>query len=589
MFIQRIPKFKTALRHKFSRSLLGAGLSIFTAIAAQASTDVTFQIDMTSVGSPSQVLIKGSFNGWGSPDSPALTNNPTAANPNIYSQTVTITDAPGTVEQCKFYYNPGGNWESINNRQFVLGSGTQVLPLTEWNTSDWPAPTNHVTFQLDMSEQVYLGNFAPGQSVTVSGDFEGWDNGQVLTNNPALTTIASNIYTGTFNVVGIPPVTINYKFRANGGWESPASTGGNNRNTNVVDGQVLPLVFYNDAPYSPLIGSNINFSVDMSIVSITDTNFNPSSLTLNGDFNGWGSGIPMTNNPTAVNTNIYTSTQLYAQGVGSTINYQFRYTELNSGSTVYDHQNGANGGNGNHVYSVLNVPATNVISVFNDAALDDYILQPTPVLFTVDMTSAVGTDGHVFSPSSDNVYINGSFANWYAWAGGINPSPAPAGYQMIEQGLGNIYTNTIVIPPGPANLSYKYGIDIGAVNGGPADDEAGFGLNHGRVVRATALNPYTLPKDTFGQQYNEPYFSILNTAGGNLTVGAASNGKIPVQWLGRPGARLQVKSSLIGGSWQTIAATDGTNWTSGFQSTNGFVSQTNWPAAGTQFFRLVKP
>jgi hypothetical protein len=135
-------------------------------------------------------------------------------------------------------------------------------------------------------------------------------------------------------------------------------------------------------------------------------------------------------------------------------------------------------------------------------------------------------------------------------------------------------------------------MDPGQINYGPSDDEAGFGLNHFRVVRATAFNPYVMPTDTFGNQYNEPFFSSANTAGGRLTVGAKSplfGGSVPVSWLGRPGAHLQAKSDLTLGVWQDLAATDGTNWITGYSSTNGFVSVTNWPASGKMFFRLVKP
>ena len=243
-----------------------------------------------------------------------------------------------------------------------------------------------------------------------------------------------------------------------------------------------------------------------------------------------------------------------------------------------DHANGANGGNNNRLYMVPNVTSTNVFAVFNDASLDDYLLQPTPVLFSVDMNGAVGTDSHVFDPSVDKIYINGQFANWYGWEGGINPPPnAPPGYEMVEQGLTTIYTNTIMIPAGtPPAFSYKYGMDPAAFNNGPLDDEAGFAQNHFRVVRTTANGPYTMPTDKFGYQYGEPYFSGTSTGGADLKVGAASGGSVPVTWLGRPGAHLQVGTSLSGGGWQDIAATDGTNWTLGYSSTNGFVSQTNW-------------
>jgi hypothetical protein len=147
----------------------------------------------------------------------------------------------------------------------------------------------------------------------------------------------------------------------------------------------------------------------------------------------------------------------------------------------------------------------------------------------------------------------------------------------------------MIVPAGtPVAFEYKYGTDPGNWIGGPLDDESGFLMDHFRVVRSTALNPYPMPTDTFGNQYQEPLFSADSTGGGNLTVGTAVAGKVPVRWLGRPGAHLQVRTDLSSGTWQDISATDGTNWISGSSSTNGFVSQTNWPAGIKAFFRLFK-
>jgi hypothetical protein len=109
------------------------------------------------------------------------------------------------------------------------------------------------------------------------------------------------------------------------------------------------------------------------------------------------------------------------------------------------------------------------------------------------------------------------------------------------------------------------------------------------VVRSTAINPYTMPTDTFGTQYGEPLFSATSTAAASLRVGTPVSGKVPVSWLGRPGAHLQVSTNLSSGMWRDLFETDGTNWNSGPSSTNGFVSQTNWPASSKAFFRLVKP
>jgi hypothetical protein len=416
----------------------------------------------------------------------------------------------------------------------------------------------------------------------------------IVTNQFGLTS--TNVYDAFLSVTASPGGMVQFKYviQSPANYESPSLTNncigytsGNNRFFANVP-QSLPLVDFSDQPFAPIV-SNITFSVDMSIVVFTDTNFNPASVAYWGELSGWG-GVAMTNNPGAANTNIYTSTQSFAAGVGSQQQYQFRYTELSSGNTVYDHLNGANGGQGNRIYKVANVPSTNILSVFNDATPSAYLFNNTPVLFSIDMNGAVDVNGHAFNPSADNVYVNGEFANWYAWSAGANPQPAPPGYQMIEVGTSTIYTNTIIFPGGtPVDFTYKYGLDINAVFGGPADDEAGFALNHGRVVRSLTQIPYVLAKDTFGNQYNEPFFDSAVPTGGNLAVGGISGGKVLVQWLGCPGARLATSSGL-NGPWQQHLETDGTNWSAGISSTNGLLSQTNWPTAGGNvYFRLIKP
>jgi len=291
---------------------------------------------------------------------------------------------------------------------------------------------------------------------------------------------------------------------------------------------------------------------------------------------------------------------------------QVRYTNSLVGGWVYDYVNDSVYNDNARRTITFPITATalntNVPAFyFLDLALNDYLPKATPVLFSVDMNGAVDTNGYVFIPSSDSVYINGMFANgggtpypqaWYPWSGGINPVSAPPGYQMIREGSSTIYTNTISIPAGtPVALSYQYGIDPGSFNGGPLEDEAPTGANHFRVVRVTSGNPYSMPVDTFtNQPYQEPLFAPGNIyegmgtlAGGHLSVGTPVAGAVPVSWLGRPGAHLQSATSL-NGPWTEIWNTDGTNWTSGVNTTNGLMSVTNWPSAsGTTFFRLVKP
>jgi hypothetical protein len=308
-------------------------------------------------------------------------------------------------------------------------------------------------------------------------------------------------------------------------------------------------------------------------------------------------------------------------GEGTAYVLQYRYTNSTYNGWVYDYaqDGGPNWVNNNNYRRNIDLPITATVLTtnfpvvyFNDLAPDDYLPTATPVLFSVDMNGAVGTDSHAFVSGVDSVYINGMFAGatpsdpnpaagvsqyWYTWSGGVNPVSAPPGYQMIEVGASTVYTNIIVLPRGtPVALSYQYGMDIDSANGGPVEDEAASGNVHYRGVRLTTSNPYVMPTDTFSSQpYVEPFFSTGNIgangslAGGSLTVGAPSAGNVPVSWLGRPGAHLQTSTNLASTVWQDLAATDGTNWTLGTSSTNGFVSQTNWPAGSKAFFRLIKP
>jgi hypothetical protein len=360
---------KTIIHHGFSRRWLGLGLSFVAAMAVQAQTLVTFQVDMSAYNGgtpPAVVTINGSFNGWGTPGSPALTN----VSGTIWSNTISISDPPGTVESCKFVAD--GNYETLAaNRQFVLGPAsppTQVLPLETWNVNDWPTPTNQVTFQIDMSAQVLLGNFTngdPNGSITVSGDFEGWNNGLALTNNPTLSGNASNVYSGTFPAAGFLPDTINYKFRMNGGWESPASTGGNNRQAAITNStQILPLVYYNDNSIHDLVLSpiTVTFSLNITNGTMDDTGYafqkGVDQIYINGDFLGWwswnvgvgGSETPADQMVEVGNSDIYTNSFVIPRGNSIYINYKYSLD-------AYDDENGFGT---NHVREIRSYPPTYV-------------------------------------------------------------------------------------------------------------------------------------------------------------------------------------------------------------------------------------
>jgi hypothetical protein len=213
------------------------------------------------------------------------------------------------------------------------------------------------------------------------------------------------------------------------------------------------------------------------------------------------------------------------------------------------------------------------------------VTEPTEVTFTVDMSHAAefGNAGVTFNPTTDTVYVNGDFIGWPSWN-----VPTLGAYQLTNNPSGNtnLYSITLLIPKGNSLLlTYKYGMNNAANSASynNLDDEGGFGQNHARYVR-TETN-YTLPTDTFGNQFQEPI------AFGELSAGPASGGNVPVTWLGLPGVELQTATSLSSPNWVTHPETDGAGWANGTISNNGFVSATNYPTSGgnTTFFRLIRP
>ncbi|HYA79175.1 MAG TPA: hypothetical protein VED19_01540, partial [Candidatus Nitrosopolaris sp.] len=363
-------------------------------LTAQADTKLTFGVDMsTNVASGTfnpatdTVAVRGTFNGYGTLN---LVQNQSQFPPEyIYTNSVDDTsDTNGGELQYKFWISTAGaangGWENTadgQNRAALLpttSGASLVLPVPFFNDAGAPV-TNNVTFEVDVAEQGVLGNYIPGSSgVTVAGLFNGWNttaNPLLQTSLPGLTNgePANTVYSNTYPVVSSPNAAEEYKFVITNLptpgtiWDSPDAVdsdgGGNRYFANYA--QALPLVNFSDAPWLPLLCTNV-FQVDMSAPAAYDSSFEANSVTVNGSFNGWGASIPMTNNPTAANPNLYINSQPVVYAQGATIQYQYRYQD--SGGTVYDHLNGENGGQGNRVLTEPYLWNYTIPSVyFNDA------------------------------------------------------------------------------------------------------------------------------------------------------------------------------------------------------------------------------
>ncbi|MGD0206817.1 MAG: hypothetical protein ABSC89_04340 [Verrucomicrobiota bacterium] len=432
---------------------------LFSATMSASAVPVTFQVNLeyqvtndTPTFDPNNdtVEIRGDFNNnnWNSGFPLVRVGNTTS-----YTNTYDITSpSPGGLVQFKFHtYGPSeDNWESLQsyiytngygNRAFILSSSAQTLPPVYF--SDQWGGTILLTVQVDMTPQILVGNFIPGDdTLEVRGSWDGFSSGVTLTNNPA--SAISNIYAMTFNIASPAPGGLGaYKFHHYGSspdtWES----------------------------------------IDNRIFLAT----NPATL------------LPL----------------------------------------VY----------------------------FNNQDTNDLLFADTLVTFSVNMTNAVGIDFYVFNPGEDPVYINGDFLGWWAW----DFPPPPSQCQMFPVGNSEVYTNTLLIPKGnPVALTYKY--SIAEYGNDAADNEAGFEENHVRYIRNTGS--CVLPMDTFGTQLVEPVV-------GSLNIGQPVSGNVNVTWDGHIGIHLQTSTNLALGVWNDLPATEGFN-------------STNYPVgAGTTFFRLVKP
>jgi hypothetical protein len=340
------------------------GLLLGMVATASATTLVTFQVDMsqaiaTAAFDPNtqSVAARGSFNGWGnSPDIPfALTNNPSGPNPALYTGTTNLP-LNGVVMSYKYTIEPTGTYEGVrsgggHNRLITLptASGNLTLPLVYFGDAPPADVTVPVTFRLDMAQQINTGAFNTNTaSVYARGFFNGWasDSLSLMTNDPAILRtnqnglVTSNVYVLVFDVTGSPGQTIDFKhFFAPPGdnWESPAPGSGdpadnNNRFFNLSGGpaQLLPILFFSDSPYSPVATNAVTFQVDMT-GKILNQEFDPAAGTVEvrGDFNGWGdinaggTQILCTNDPTALNTNVYRAVVSITDGVGASRQYKF--------------------------------------------------------------------------------------------------------------------------------------------------------------------------------------------------------------------------------------------------------------------------
>ena len=444
-----------------------ASLSVtayFATNSPYSYTLVTFSVDMTgtpdfALGTDS-VAVRGTINGW---SSTYLTNDPAAANPYLFSGTITDTnDAPGGQLQYKFWNSDAGaqnaGWETTangQNRAAILPatSGDSLVLPTAFFNDDGPPTNCVVTFQVDMSEQIALGTFNMNvDTVEVQGNFNGWSSGSTLINDPTIlrtnnmSLVTSNVYVGTFttSLSGSPGQVENYKYviQFAGDYEQPSSVnvdGTGNRFFDLAN-VTNPIVYFGDASYANVV----TFQVDMSAQVLAgrfDTNLD--FVELRGNFNGWNGGLTLSNTPIAGNPYVYSVSDTITDAGGATNYYKFYVYGLDN--LGYEHPVSTAGGNRSFLLNPNGNPQTLPLVYFGDITTNKSLVANTLVTFTVNMTGAQGTDGHVFDTNTDTVYLNRDFIyvdgiSWWTWG------DPPMQYALTNIAGTTNYSITVSIP-----------------------------------------------------------------------------------------------------------------------------------------------
>lgn len=376
-----------------------------------------------------------------------------------------------------------------------------------------------VTFQVNLSAQVALGNFDPAaDAVSVAGDpINGW--------SPSTSFLAAspgdpNLWTGTFDVAGEPGATAQYKFvmvTANATtWEGNVGSGGGNENrtfTLTEADQTLPVVFFNNVTSGVNVSSDVTFQVNMSVQTELGV-FDPEAGTVNvaGEFNGWNtSDFLLTRS--ASDANLWVGTRQLTGAANSSVSYKF---VMNGGT--WEGNVGPNGAQ-NRSLTLTSAAQTLPAVFFNNVTA-----VPTDIPLTFQVNLSIPIAQGTFDPESGTVTVAGDLLNnWDTTASVLTRNAADP----------NLWTGTFeVSSTAGATVLYKF-----VLNSSTWESMAD---NRAYILAST--DPQTVPL---------AYFSNVNNLG-PVSAGAVTGGQITLSWTAGPLIRLQTASDLKGAVWQDV-------------------------------------
>jgi hypothetical protein len=387
-----------------------------------------------------------------------------------------------------------------------------------------------VTYQVDMSIQMALGNFNPGSGDTleVAGTMtsSAWTVFTTLTVSPT----NSNLYDVTINDVETAGNYENHKFIIDVGgtgatrnWESI----GNRFYQVPATATNLPTVFFNDvSTVNNILTENVTFNVNMG-VQITLGNFNPSSdfVYVAGDVvNNWQPGLTLS--PSVADTNIYTVTVPVTNSVGATVNYKFIMNTFAQGTT-WESDGVGPGGAQNRQFIFPNTATNLQVYYFNNLSnAASLVIEPVTFTLNTAVQHALGN----FDPSSGSISVAGDVINnWSPTACELTQNPSNPD---LWSGTFNV-TNSIGSP-----VNFKFVLNNGATW------EAGVGPNgaDNRLLVFTNA-PTTLSSVFFNNIGTLGTVSITNITGKVLTLSWVGGPNIRLQTAGTPGAWLDVPNT----------------------------------------------
>ncbi len=359
-----------------------------------------------------------------------------------------------------------------------------------------------VTFQVDMTVQIALGNFDPvNDIVVVRGDFNGWSG-----TDPTCIDNGEGVYQGDW-VFGDGDIGLTQEFKyvmvttEGDVWESIS-----NRNFVVPETDtMLDVVFFddNDSAGDPC-DVEVLFQVDMTVLIALGT-FDPETdlITIRGahaNLGGWGPG-PVMNQVTGMEGHYDLLVQF--DQVESGTPSEFKYVWLPDGNQDDPQWEQ----NDNRSFTPeLDLPDENENGYgeieleevfFSNMGWDDIISQDVDVVFQVNIQPALWNllDGQTIEACGETV-VDPEDILYVACAGFFNEWPwcdFGEEYQATTEN-GILYTCTVPFYTGdPRELIYKYGI-----NGG--DNEAGFAENHEIEIDDAESTFVIDPPDMFGSQ-----------------------------------------------------------------------------------------